>query len=218
MLFILFLLFCIFNRFVCAARRHFFKFFSTRKYFFATHLTFQILCDQHPPSHSGPERVFWIWLFSIFHAAFSLFAFGALRLEFFPHIKIRYVLPSAVDCWIFFYISSFLFFAICCGTSHWSADKQQTICVYIRWKSSLFLFVLFHIFCFCGVFLFLSAANNSFICCIFQLFFLWTLWMLSFDMIETVCEYSWLYFVYFARRWNCKFVSHSRHWPWMTFL
>lgn len=149
----------------CAARRQFFPTFSGNgNIFFATHLTFLIRSSPLRPGESIS-----IWLFSIFPFLFFLSAvffarFGSFRLDFF-YIKsaicanVCLSFPVCVFVGRRFELFFPLMFSIS-RASHWSADKQQTSCVFVRWKSALFVCVFICISLFyCWLYLFLSAAK-----------------------------------------------------------
>lgn len=164
-----------------AACRQFFPTFSGNgNIFFATHLTF--LIRSSPLRPRGKHFNLTIFYFPVFPFLFFFLprihcSFWFASIRFFLY-KIRYLckcLPasrclcfcgaSILVFWffLFIFISIFCFLFSISRASHWSADKQQTSCVFVRWKSALFVCVFICISLFyCWLYLFLSAAK----CCI----------------------------------------------------
>lgn len=83
--------------------------------------------------------------FLFFLSAIFFARFGSFRLDFFyikSAICANVCLPFAVCVFVERRFELFFPFMFSISrASHWSADKQQTSCVFVRWKSALFVCV-----------------------------------------------------------------------------
>lgn len=129
----------------CAARRQFFSDIF-RKYFFRHAFDFS---DSQLPSAAGRNHfnltIFYFSPFLFFLSAIFFARFGSFRLDFFyikSAICANVCLPFAVCVFVERRFELFFPFMFSISrASHWSADKQQTSCVFVRWKSALFVCV-----------------------------------------------------------------------------
>lgn len=213
----------------CAARRQFFPTFSGNgNIFFATHLTFLIRSSPLRPGESIS-----IWLFSIFPLSIFSFrrilcSFWFVSIRFFLY-KFRYlckclpVVPCLCFCgasiWVVFSSYVFYFEGKSLKRRH-AADilricqvKVRVVCLCFYLHFTILLLALpiskrrkiFHSF---------VAYFRVRECCFLIYRFTYT-WINIFQLAAAL-EFPSA-FVYFALRWKCNLICHSRHWPWKVF-